>query len=239
MSMSDESLNDQLTTLIAPVLGVFTSNLLALGPLSAVLACRESKRLGELNPLMFPLLFGTCIGWVIYSTATLNPYLFAGNVGGVILSFFYLLSVYSLCNCEATKSRLEIISLFLLALWCFVGFSAAMMDNKALGVHIIGLLGNIVVFLLFASPLLTFWKVISTGDSSSINRPFAYCQVLNCSTWVAYGLAISDVYIAVPNFVGVVFGLAQVVLILSYPAAPPEDQLHFAPQDTGSLYSTF
>ena len=114
-----------------------------------------------------------------------------------------------------------------------------MMDNKALGVKIIGFLGNIVVFLLFASPLLTSWKVISTENSSSINRPFAYCQVLNCATWFTYGLAISDIYIAVPNFVGLLFGLAQVVLILSYPAAPPEDQLPFAPQYPSSLYSTF
>ena len=236
---ADQPFQDMFTTKIAPVLGVFMSEFLALGPLSAVLACRKSKSLGELNPLIFPLLFGNSIGWVIYSSATLNPYVFAGNAGGVVLSLFYLLSAYSLTTCAATKSRLEIITLFLLGLWCGVGFSAAIMDDKALGVNIIGFLANTVVFLLFASPLLTFSKVISTKDSSSINRPFAICQVLNCVTWFAYGLAISDVYIALPNFVGLLLGLAQVVLILMYRAAPPAEQLLSAAQDPSSLYSKF
>ncbi len=239
MSDAEESLKDLLTTKIAPVLGVFTSEFLALGPLSAVLECRKSKSLGALNPLIFPLLFGNSVGWVIYSSATLNPYVFAGNAGGVVLSLFYLLSAYSLTTCATTKSRLEIISLFLLALWCGVGFAAATMENKALGVNIIGFLGNAVVFLLFASPLLTFSKVISTKDSSSINRPFACCQVLNCVTWFAYGLAISDVYIALPNFVGLVLGLAQIALILIYRAAPAEEQLLSAGPDPSSLYTKF
>ncbi len=234
-----ETFYDLLTSRIAPVLGVFTSEFLALGPLSAILACRKSKSLGELNPLIFPLLFGNSIGWVIYSSATRDPYVFAGNAGGVVLSLFYLLSAYSLTTCAATKSRLEVITLFLLALWCSVGFSAAMMDDKALGVHVIGFLGNVVVFLLFASPLLTFSKVVSTKDSSSINRPFAFCQVLNCVTWFAYGLAISDVYIALPNFVGLLLGLAQVVLILLYRANPPVDQLLSAAEEPGGLYAKF
>jgi solute carrier family 50 protein (sugar transporter) len=114
-----------------------------------------------------------------------------------------------------------------------------MMDNKSFGVHLIGFLGNFVVFLLFASPLLTFSKVISTKDSSSINRPFAFCQVLNCATWCAYGLAISDVYIALPNFVGLLLGIAQVVLILMYRAAPPVEQLLAAAEEPGGLYAKF
>lgn len=227
------------TTKIAPILGVFTSEFLALGPLSAVLACRKSKTLGELNPLIFPLLFGNSIGWVIYSSATRNPYIFAGNAGGVVLSLFYLLSAYSLTTCQATKSRLEVITLFLLSLWCTMGFSAAMMQDKQLGISILGVLGNIVVFLLFASPLATFSKVIRSKDSSSINRPFAICQVLNCLVWFAYGMAIADMYVALPNFVGLLLGLVQVLLILIYRGGKQNDSILPAGEDAAGVYAKF
>ena len=227
------------TTTIAPILGVFTSEFLALGPLSAVLACRKSKTLGELNPLIFPLLFGNSIGWVIYSSATRNPYIFAGNAGGVVLSLFYLLSAYSLTTCQATKSRLEVITLFLLSLWCTMGFSAAMMQDKQLGISILGVLGNIVVFLLFASPLATFSKVIRSKDSSSINRPFAICQVLNCLVWFAYGMAIADMYVALPNFVGLLLGLVQVLLILIYRGGKQNDSILPAGEDAAGVYAKF
>ena len=230
---------DLVTTKIAPVIGVLTSEFLALGPLSAILACRKSKTLGELNPLIFPLLFGNSIGWVIYSSATRNPYIFAGNAGGVVLSLFYLLSAYSLTPCPATKSRLEVITLFLLTVWCSVGFAAAMMQDKQLGISILGVLGNIVVFLLFASPLSTFSKVVRTKDSSSINRPFAVCQVLNCLVWFGYGLAIDDVYVALPNFVGLVLGLIQVILIAIFRAGGPTDGPLVSQEDPEGVYSKF
>jgi solute carrier family 50 (sugar transporter) len=231
---------DLLVTKIAPILGVFTSEFLALGPLSAVLACRKSKSLGELNPLIFPLLFGNSIGWVIYSAATRNPYIFAANAGAVVLSLFYLLSAYSLSTCPATKSRLEVISLFLLTVWCSMGFSAAMMQDKQLGISMLGVMGNIVVFLLFASPLATFSKVISTKDSSSINRPFAFCQVLNCLIWLLYGTAISDIYVALPNLVGLSLGVVQVLLIFIYRAGRAiESALPVVGEDGSGVYEKF
>jgi solute carrier family 50 protein (sugar transporter) len=138
------------------------------------------------------------------------------------------------------RTQLEVISLFFVFVWGSVGFVAAILEDKEQGIAIIGILGNIVVFGLFASPLSTFPKIVKRKDSSSINRPFAICQVLNCIVWVSYGLATNDIYLATPNFVGLLLGLAQVSLILLYPPKPVALESPAATKVlTGGEYSPF
>jgi uncharacterized protein with PQ loop repeat len=131
---------------------------------------------------------------------------------------FYLLTAHTLAGCDNVRKQLEIMTLFLVTMWGTVGFVAAMLEDKVQGIAIIGILGNVIVFLMFASPLSTFPKVVKKKDSSSINRPFAICQVLNCMVWVSYGLATNDIYVTMPNVAGLILGLAQMFLILRYPA---------------------
>eukprot|EP00961_Rhodomonas_salina_P003747 51732-Rhodomonas_salina.3 len=65
---------------LVPGIGVLTSSGLGFGPLSAVLQCRKTGSLGEVNPDPFPILLGNAVGWVLYAGATRNSYIFAANV---------------------------------------------------------------------------------------------------------------------------------------------------------------
>ena len=44
-------------------------------------------------------------------------------------------------------------------------------------------------------------------------------QVCNCGAWSIYGLSIGDVWVYGPNLTGLLLGLAQLALKLSYPSA--------------------
>ena len=162
---------------ILPVLGILTSLLLALGPLRRILDCRNANDLGCLNPIPCTLLLGNSVGMVMYSTATRNATLFLSNIGSVMLSIFYVLSAYGLCTCPRTRRKLEIITISLAALWCTAGFSAAMVENRQTGILILGVVANVVVLLLFASPLSGIAEIIQTRNSRSIDRMFASGQV--------------------------------------------------------------
>jgi solute carrier family 50 (sugar transporter) len=161
---------------LAPAMGVVTSELLAIGPLLTILHCRKMKHLGDLNPLPFPLLFGNSVGMIIYSVVIQNPFVFAGNIGAVLLSLFYVLTVYDLTECKGVRRRLDVILCTLSSMWLIAGFIAMLSDDHLARVRTIGIIGNIVVFFLFASPLTSCAEVFRTQNSSSINRPFAYCQ---------------------------------------------------------------
>lgn len=51
------------------VVGTVLSNCLAFSNLPAILEARRRGSLGDLNPLVFPFLFGNCVSWVMYSVA--------------------------------------------------------------------------------------------------------------------------------------------------------------------------
>jgi solute carrier family 50 protein (sugar transporter) len=175
--MSSPERYDFATQFLAPALGVITSELLALGPLPSVLMCRRMQHLGDLNPLPFPLLFANSVGMIIYSVVIKNPFIFAGNIGALLLSFFYIVTVYDLAECSSHRRRLDILITSSVSLWMVAGFIALLLDDERSRVRTIGILGNVVVLFLFASPLTSCHRVFQTKNSSSINRPFAYCQV--------------------------------------------------------------
>ena len=113
---------------------------------------------------------------IIYSVVIQNPFVFAGNIGAVLLSLFYVLTVYDLTECKGVRRRLDVILCTLSSMWLIAGFIAMLSDDHLARVRTIGIIGNIVVFFLFASPLTSCAEVFRTQNSSSINRPFAYCQ---------------------------------------------------------------
>ena len=160
-----------------PVLGVLTSQILALAPLRSILECRKNEVLGPLNPLPYPVLLGNSVGMIIYSAAPKSVPVFLSNVGAVILSFFYLLTAHRLCKCAHLRHRIELLTLSLAALWMITGFTAALQESHEAMVSIVGLVGNMVVMFLFASPLSCLPEVIRNHNSISIDPSIAYGQV--------------------------------------------------------------
>jgi len=214
----------------APVIGALFSNLLAMGPLAAVLGVRKAGAIGEVNPDPFPVLFANCIAWSMYGAASKNHFLLAGNLAGVIFGLFYILSTYGLGSAQIRR-RIELITFPLFALVVFTGFAVTLLSPKV-GEDTLGYVSNALVFVVFSSPLSTAAKVVATKNSASINRPFGIIQVLNCFTWAASALFINDIYLLVPNVFGLALGIIQVVLMVSYPAIKADAPL-LAESDDG------
>ena len=75
--------------------------------------------------------------------------------------------------------------------------------------------GNLVFF--YGAPLSTIYTVTRLRDSSSIHVRTMITNTFNGAFWTAYGLAISDYFIAVPNSLGALFGVIQIVLCILFP----------------------
>jgi solute carrier family 50 protein (sugar transporter) len=74
---------------------------------------------------------------------------------------------------------------------------------------------NLVVF--YAAPLSTIYTVIRTQSSASIHVPTMLTNTANGVFWFAYGLAVQDWFIAVPNGLGAALGAIQMVLRVLFP----------------------
>ena len=79
--------------------------------------------------------------------------------------------------------------------------------------QIVGYVVNLNLCFFYFAPLTTMVEVCRTRSSASIHRPTTLMTCLNSFFWLAYGLAVTDPFIYVPNGVGLGFGLMQAVLL--------------------------
>jgi solute carrier family 50 protein (sugar transporter) len=80
-----------------------------------------------------------------------------------------------------------------------------------------GFTANGILLIYYAAPLSTIIVVVRSRSSATLYWPLAVANTVNGVLWLIYGLAISDLFIAVPNGVGAVFSLVLLALILIYP----------------------
>jgi solute carrier family 50 protein (sugar transporter) len=68
----------------------------------------------------------------------------------------------------------------------------------------------------FAAPLMIVARVIKTKSVEYMPFTLSFFLTISAVMWFAYGLFLNDICIAIPNVVGFVLGLLQMVLYLVY-----------------------
>ncbi|CAJ1945931.1 unnamed protein product [Cylindrotheca closterium] len=119
-------------------------------------------------------------------------------------------------------TRHENIAMFMCTLWVIVGtvlaFVDAMdLDSKAL---MVGIVTNCILIFFYGAPLSTIFQVLKEKHTASIHIPTMILNTLNGIFWFAYGIAISDYFIAGPNGLGCAFGAIQIFLCMTLPRGP-------------------
>jgi len=64
----------------------------------------------------------------------------------------------------------------------------------------------------YGSPLAVLMEVLNTRSPKFLSFPLAASQTVCSSLWVVYGFLISQIPVMVPNVLGVLFSLAQILL---------------------------
>jgi hypothetical protein len=83
---------------------------------------------------------------------------------------------------------------------------------------VVGLVTNMLLVIFYAGPLSTIRTVMCrVKHTASIHIPTMITNTLNGVFWAAYGYAVADPFISVPNSLGAGLGLVQVLLYLLYP----------------------
>ncbi|KAG2501967.1 hypothetical protein HYH03_000463 [Edaphochlamys debaryana] len=206
---------------IAPGLGCIIAFLMFVSPLKTVLQVRANKHLGDFNPLPLVAIIANCTGWLLYGCINADVYVICANEPGLLLGVFMTVSCYGFADPRARDFMLKALMFFTVVL-SSVGIVIALFiedDEKASK-----LAGYTAVFILlcyYSAPLSTMAEVLRTRSSASLFWPISIMNTINGLLWVAYGTAVHDAFIAVPNAIGAAFGVIQIILINVYPAKKP------------------
>jgi len=80
-------------------------------------------------------------------------------------------------------------------------------------------MGSIVASLLiifYAAPLMTVLTVLRQRSAATVHLPLTVAVILNGVLWTAYGVAINDIFIWVPQSAGLLLGCIQLCLKLAF-----------------------
>ncbi|KAF7001712.1 hypothetical protein CFC21_017321 [Triticum aestivum] len=108
-------------------------------------------------------------------------------------------------------------------------FVAAVVAGVLLGAHthekrsmIVGILCVIFGSIMYASPLTIMGKVIRTKSVEYMPFFLSLVNFLSGCCWTAYALIKFDIYITIPNALGTIFGLIQLILYFYYYRSTPK-----------------
>jgi len=117
---------------------------------------------------------------------------------------------------------LIVVATFWLFIFSLVSFLHVKNDTKVL---IVGVLANVNNLFFYAAPLTTIVSVFRTRNSVSIHRRTMIMNTANGTFWFAYGLAVSDIFLIIPNGIGTILGVFQIVLCILFPSKAPSNEL--------------
>uniref|UniRef100_A0A183BPX6 Sugar transporter SWEET n=1 Tax=Globodera pallida TaxID=36090 RepID=A0A183BPX6_GLOPA len=183
--------------------------------------CRQIWKRGdtvEIKPYSFLVgLLGSCY-WFVYGVLMQQPLIQYVNVCQFVIYSAYIAFYWTMSRkrCLITSQTVGVFSLvaLLFALLPFLGCSVVtpFWRTNALGIVCATL--NVASF---AAPLTMLKALARAGNTSMLPLPLCLGNLLVSAEWCLFGVLISDLCIVVPNTLGILLSLAQLLLFLVLP----------------------
>ena len=216
-------------------LGAWT---LFLSPIPTMRIIWKERDVQEFTEATYIASLANCMLWVLYAFVTpgrLQPLI--TNIGGMLLQLSYC-CVFVKCSTGGPRARdirfrmtctvvgLAIVTVFVFGiipakLFHMTDFMGMVDDDDQTDVamaqsDVLGLLCLIFNIFMYAGPLAVVGEVIETKSVASMPLTITLGTLLCSLCWASYGLYVGDIFIGIPNWMGIVLGLAQICLYYTY-----------------------
>ncbi|XP_031569087.1 sugar transporter SWEET1-like [Actinia tenebrosa] len=189
--------------------------------LSGFITCRsmvEKRSTENIQFLPFVTTLANCFLWATYGVLKSDSTLMVVNSVGASLQIIYILCFLYFTSHKTTQMKfLGFLSLAGLIVYLYMMHFIT--ENKS-RTYQMGKLCTVVTITMMASPLATMAKVFRTKSTESMQFPFSLMITIVSFIWVCYGFAVDDSNIQLPNAIGVILGLLQLLLFYLYPFKP-------------------
>nr|AVF19621.1 SWEETs [Cymbidium hybrid cultivar] len=192
---------------------------LFLSPLPIFVRIWKKKSVEEFSVIPYAATLLNCMLWMVFGLPVVHPnstlVLTINSVGTAIeVCYVILYLVFS-----AGPKRVKALCLFLSEL-IFVGIVVAVVltcfhthDRRSL---IVGILCVIFCIMMYLAPLSVMKMVIQTKSVEYMPLSISIASFLNGLCWTTYALIRFDIYITIPNSLGLLFSITQLLLHTIY-----------------------
>ncbi|XP_047081088.1 bidirectional sugar transporter SWEET4-like [Lolium rigidum] len=201
------------------VIGNVTAVVLFLSPVPTFYGIWKNKTVEEYSAVPYLATLLNCMMWLLYGLPAVTPHnmlIITINVIGITIELQYI-ALFVAYSVGAARRR---VLLILVAEVAFVSIVAALVLNLThTHTHrsmVVGIMCVIFEAAVYAAPLSVMKMVIQT-KSVEYMPLFLSLASLGCGiSWTAYALIKFDLYITIPNVLGVIFAVGQVILYAIY-----------------------
>ncbi|KAK7330473.1 hypothetical protein VNO77_24668 [Canavalia gladiata] len=201
------------------VLGNIISFCLFMSPTPTFISIYRTKSVQDYRPDPYIVTMMNCATWAFYGMPLVtdhNILVLTINAFGLVVETLYTLVfvIYSPWNKRRRILLIVLAEVIFLALLVFIVlFFFHEIKQRKLIVGIVALVFNI---LMYFSPLTVMKRVIQTKSVKYMPLLLSVAGVANSLIWTSYAFLKWDPFVAIPNSLGAVSGLTQLVLYCIY-----------------------
>ncbi|KAL5208629.1 hypothetical protein ABZP36_033064 [Zizania latifolia] len=205
------------------ILGNIISLMVFLSPLPTFYRVYRKKSTEGFQSTPYVVTLFSCMLWTCYAFVKSGAELLVtiNGVGCVIETVYIAMYLgYAPKSARILAARMVLgLNVGLFGLIALV--TLLLSKGGALRVHVLGWICVAVSLGVFAAPLSVIRLVIRTKSVEFMPFQLSFFLVLSAVIWFAYGMLKKDVFVALPNVLGFVFGVAQMALYMVYRSKKP------------------
>ncbi|XP_078160436.1 bidirectional sugar transporter SWEET12-like [Carex rostrata] len=198
------------------LLGNILSFLVVLAPLPTFYRVYKKKSTESFHSLPYIVALFSAMLWLYYAILTRDVLLLTINGTACVFESLYLAIFIVYAPKDALVFALKLISMLNVVLYgCLVIFSFLFITGKR-RIEVMGTISASFAVCVFVAPLSVIKQVIRTKSVEFMPFSLSLFLTLSAIAWFFYGLLQKDTFVAVPNVIGFLFGIAQMVLYFMY-----------------------
>ncbi|XP_052211413.1 bidirectional sugar transporter SWEET9-like [Diospyros lotus] len=205
------------------ILGNILSFLVFLAPVPTFYKIYKKKSTEGFQSLPYSVALFSALLLLYYGFLKTNGLMIItiNGIGCAIESFYlFLFMIYA--TKEAKIYTTKLLLLFNVGAFGIMLLSTSLIFKGHRRLSIVGWICAVFSVCVFAAPLSIMRRVIKTKSVEYMPFPLSFCLTLSAIMWFFYGFLMKDFYIATPNILGFVFGIAQMVLYIIYKGSKKE-----------------
>ncbi|GFE53586.1 saliva family protein protein [Babesia ovis] len=195
---------------------VMSSLITQLIPLHTIMTVRWNKSTGNLKTLNFVTVAFANFLWSLYGMLFSNTVIILSSLPGFAMNCCYILVFHRYCH---DPQQMHILNVFykVSALSCVILAIVYASIETTTYLNFIGLFGGSIQAFSYIAPLFSIREIMKQRSTSAMPTEISLANFIGSFFTLCYGFIIWDYIVIAPNFIGMVSGLIQIVLLILIP----------------------
>ncbi|KAL5192207.1 Bidirectional sugar transporter SWEET12 [Glycine soja] len=199
------------------VLGNIASFVCFLAPLPTFYRVCKKKSTEGFQSIPYVAALFSAMLWIFYAyVKTGEMLLITINAFGCVIETIYLAVFITYCPKKARMSTLRMIVLLNFGGFCTIVLLTHLLAEGEGRAKLLGWICVVFATSVFAAPLSIIRVVIRTKSVEFLPFPLSLLLLISAIMWLLYGISLKDIYVTLPNVVGLTFGVIQIGLYAMY-----------------------